>query len=94
MADLRFTLLPDGPSDRALIPILAWLLRAKTRDRAIQAELGDLRRLREPPRTLAERISTVLELYPCDLLFIHRDSEIPDSDDRFIEIERRLLMLI
>lgn len=27
MNELRYTLLSDGPSDRALLPILTWLLR-------------------------------------------------------------------
>jgi hypothetical protein len=87
MADLRFTLLPDGPSDRALIPILSWLLRTLTVNRAIQSELADFRRLRDPPRTLGERIATALELYPCDLLFVHRDSEGEEPAGRIREIE-------
>jgi len=90
MADLRFTLLPDGPSDRALLPILGWLLRELTIDCAIQAELADLRRLRDPPHGLAEKILKALELYPCELLFIHRDSEVADPSDRIREIEKAL----
>lgn len=75
MSDLRFTLSSDGSSDRALIPILAWLLKELGVDRALQPAWADLRRLRRPPRAFVERIEQSLALYPCDLLFIHRDAE-------------------
>jgi len=75
MDALRYTLLSDGSSDQALIPILTWLLRAQGIHGAIQPEWADLRHLPRPPRTLSERISLSLDLYPCDLLFVHRDSE-------------------
>ncbi len=90
MADIRFTLLPDEPSDRALVPILAWLLRTLAPNRAIQSEVADLRRLRDPPRSLGARIKTAIQLYPCDLLFVHRDSEGPDPFRRVGEIEAAL----
>jgi hypothetical protein len=86
MSDLRFTLLSDGSSDRALIPILTWLLRQLTPMRAIQSEWADLRRLPERPNSLAERIIKSVELYPCDLLFVHRDAERQPLQDRVDEI--------
>lgn len=75
MGALRYTLLSDGSSDQALVPILTWLLRVQGIKGAIQPEWADLRRLRRPPHTLSERISRSLELYPCDVLFVHRDAE-------------------
>ena len=75
MDALRYTLLSDGSSDQALVPILTWLLRAQGIHGAIQPEWADLRRLPKPPHTLSERISLSLDLYPCDLLFVHRDAE-------------------
>ena len=75
MDALRYTLLSDGSSDQALVPILTWLLRAQGVNGAIQPEWADLRRLRRPPDPLSERISRSLELYPCDVLFVHRDAE-------------------
>jgi hypothetical protein len=75
MSDLRYTLLAEGSSDRALIPILNWILRTHTIDRAIQSGWADLWRLPERPRTLAEKIEKSVELYPCDLLFVHRDAD-------------------
>ena len=75
MEALRYTLLSDGSSDQVLMPILTWLLRAHGINGAIQPEWADLGRLPKPPRTLPERISRSIELYPCDVLFVHRDAE-------------------
>ena len=72
MMELNFTLLSDGSSDRALLPILTWLLKEQRVMFGINPEWADLRRLPKPPKTLAERIVRAVDLYPCDLLFIHR----------------------
>ena len=74
MKELRYTLVSDGSSDRALMPVLDWLLQQQI-NFPIQGEWADLRRLRNPPNKLSERIRLSLALYPCDLLFIHRDAE-------------------
>jgi len=76
MMELRYTLLSDGSSDRVLIPVLNWLLHTHLRDCAIQSEWADLRCFdRSLTNTLEKRIKLSIELYPCELLFIHRDSE-------------------
>jgi hypothetical protein len=89
MNSLRYTLLTDGSSDRALIPILDWLLRQYLPDYAIQSVWADLSRLPAPPSTkdLSKRIELALTLYPCDLLFIHRDAEGCELKYRVKEIE-------
>lgn len=56
----------------------------------IQAEYADLRLLRNPPRGLAERIELSVELYPCDLLFVHRDAERATIEHRRSEITAAL----
>jgi hypothetical protein len=38
MRELRYTLLSDGSSDRALLPVLTWLLHEHTFEFAIQSE--------------------------------------------------------
>lgn len=75
MNDLRYTLVAEGSSDRALLPILTWLLRENGVVRAINPAWADLRYLSSPPKTLEKRIATAIELYPCDLLFVHRDAD-------------------
>lgn len=87
MSELRYTLLSDGRSDRALIPILTWLLQEHRVERAIQSEWADLWRLPRRPRGLIERIVKSVELYPCDLLFVHRDAERDPPGVRVAEIQ-------
>src|SRR6266511_2363362 len=88
MRELRLTLLSDGSSDRALLPLLVWLLRQHHVESAIQTAWADLRRLPRPPRGLPQRIQQALELYPCDLLFVHRDAERLAHSARIAEIQR------
>ena len=57
---------------------------------AIQPAIADLGRLRNPPRSLVDRIERSIELYPCDLLFVHRDAEGAAFDDRLAEITMAL----
>lgn len=90
MERLRFTLVADGSSDRALLPILTWLLHQHCKDIPIQGEFPDLRRLPNPPGDLFQRIDKSLELYPCDLLFVHRDAERESVEKRQEEICKAL----
>jgi hypothetical protein len=73
--ELQCTLLSDGSADRALIPILRWLLHEHLPGCAVQAHWADLRRVPKLPKTLHERIQVSVKLYPCDLIFVHRDAE-------------------
>ncbi|BAY27949.1 hypothetical protein NIES2100_77760 [Calothrix sp. NIES-2100] len=86
MKELCYTLLSDGSSDKALIPILTWLLQENQIECAIQSNWADLRRLSKPPKTLSARIISSLDFYPCDLLFIHRDAEKELPEKRIAEI--------
>lgn len=87
MKELSYTLLSDGSSDKALLFILTWLLREHQVECAIQSTWADLRRLPKPPKTLLPRIIKGLDLYPCDLLFIHRDAEKEPHKKRVAEIQ-------
>ena len=90
MDDIQYTLISDGSSDRALLPILTWALREKGGVMRISGEWADLRRLPHPPRCLSERILTAIDLFPCDLLFIHRDAEGEDPKTRYAEIDNAI----
>ena len=89
-SELRYTLLSDGSSDAALMPILDWLLIENGIRKPIQSQWADLRRLRQPPKELSDRIRVALEFYPCDLLFIHRDAEKASYAERAGEIHGAL----
>lgn len=86
---MRFTLLTDGSSDRTLLPILRWLLGQHSA-RPFEETWADLGRLRVRPKGLAQRIAAAVDLYPCDLLFVHRDTEKQLRQDRVNEIHEAL----
>ena len=89
MTVLRSTLLSDGSSDRALIPILNWLLQSKVTQLSLPGtQWADFGYRRIKPQNLAERVRCAAEDYPCDLLFVHRDAEGQNQDDRRNEILR------
>lgn len=90
MTELRYTLVSDGSSDRALLPLITWCLRRGFRECGIQPEWADLQRLPRPPQSLPEKIVRALELYPCDVLFIHRDAERCTHGSRVKEIRNAL----
>lgn len=90
MEEIRYTLISDGSSDQAFIPILNWLLIKLGIDYAIDYKWADLERLASPPKSLAEKIKTSLEFYECDLLFIHRDAEKESREKRLEEINQAI----
>ena len=89
MDELRYTLVTDGSSDKALIPVLNWILSENGIRSPIQplwADLGAL--LPSDKRGLANRIQYSLVYCPCNLLFVHRDAEREARDRRVQEINR------
>ncbi|MBD2175596.1 DUF4276 family protein [Pseudanabaena sp. FACHB-1998] len=82
MNDFKYTLIADGRTDDALIPILTWLLINLGVKIGIQPQLPILGSLRNPPKRLQDKIAIALDLFPCNILFIHRDAE---SDETPIE---------
>ena len=85
MSELRYTLVADGSSDRRLIPVLTWILQRHS-SRAISATWADFSVLRSPPRDLTAKIAAAVELYPADLLFVHRDAEGAPHQQRVDEV--------
>lgn len=86
--ELRYTLVTDGPSDQILLEPLTWLLRQHISSKtAVQPSWADLRHLRRRPEGLKGRLQTALELFPCDLLFVHRDAETASRKTRVKEIQ-------
>lgn len=73
---LRYTLVADGPTDRVLIPIIDWVLEQipSSTERGVRSEFADTRELSRGAG-LFDKLSSALGLYPCDLLFVHRDAE-------------------
>jgi len=90
---LRYTLITDGSSDKALLHIINWLLEQHFPNIAYQDTWADLRNLPNPPKLLVEKIKIGLNLYPCDLLFIHRDAEKQTIKQRQQEINEAYTVL-
>lgn len=86
MKSLRFTLVSDGPSDAALLYPLRWLLQANGVNHPIEPAWADLRSFPKPFPTLELKIRAAMELFPCELLFVHRDAEREPREKRVDEI--------
>jgi hypothetical protein len=82
---MRLTLLSDGPTDQALLPILRWLIREHS-THPFEQNWADLRRLHARPVKLAGKVRAALDLYPCDVLVVHRDAEKEPAENRLAEI--------
>jgi hypothetical protein len=83
MKQLRYTLLADGSSDRTLMPIIDWLLWQKLPDCRVVPQFASLGAV---GLTLAHRVPVALKMFPCDLLFVHRDAEGAPVAQRLREI--------
>ena len=88
MNKLTYTLLTDGSSDRVLIHIINWLLNDLLPYLPVQGNYADFSALKNPPPIgkLDQRIETAITLYPCDIIFVHRDSETQAVEIRETEI--------
>lgn len=93
MDKIRYTLLGDGSSDRILMPILDWLFTQHRPELPIIKNFADFRFLPNPPpvKSLELRVQTAIELFPCDILFIHRDAEKASYEARANEIDKSLI---
>ncbi len=83
MKQLTYILLCDGSSDRALIPIINWIIRQHNPQVVPKAGWDTFNAI---PK-LTNRIQQTIDTYPCDWLFIHRDAEKQSLIERQREIE-------
>lgn len=69
-------MLSDGSSDRVLLPVINWTLRENTfEDTLVQQEWANTYYSGKKLNSLIEKINYAIENYPCDILFVHRDTE-------------------
>jgi hypothetical protein len=90
MAEIRCSLLADGASDASLTPVLRWVVEQHAPASVVRCEWADLKRVPHPERTLAGRILQAIDLYPCDVLFVHRDAERQAPEQRYREIDEAI----
>jgi len=83
----RFTLLAEGSSDESLIPILLWLWRQhRPKDELIEPQFVDPGYINLASHRLVDQLLPACDLYPCDVLFIHRDADRESQDTRANQI--------
>jgi hypothetical protein len=90
MNPLRYTLLADGGADRRLLPVISWTFSQHT-TRPIVAAWADLYFARPQPHTLAERVTQTINLFPADVIVVHRDAEAVDPAERLAEIQEAVV---
>lgn len=73
MRTLRYTLIADGSSDVALKPIIEWVIAQHRPDLGVIGELA--RDMGQIGLALSAKVPRALQLFPCDILFVHRDAE-------------------
>lgn len=92
MGDWVYTLLADGPTDERLMPIVDWTIRQHSRE-PVSGQFADHRAIGAHTRRLVDRIPAALSAFPCDMLIVHRDSEVSDHSVREGEVSRALDIL-
>lgn len=88
MKALRHTLVSDGPTDANLIPIIDWTLKRAAGVPLSEGVHADFWRLPEKPQNTTDRLLKAVELFPCEILFVHRDAERELSQVRNDEIRQ------
>lgn len=82
---ISYTLVSDGSSDQALIPIIDWTITANFPEIAFAGVAAT--NLPPPSRGLAARLMAAQRMFPCNLLFVHRDTEGRTANERYAEID-------
>lgn len=85
---LRLTLLADGSSDACLLVLLRWLVGSIARRVRLQSDVAMNNLLPKLSSGLEARVRKCVDLYPCDILFVHRDAEAQAPAQRIEEIRR------
>lgn len=86
IVEYRVTLVSEGSSDRMLQPALHWLISQYTPGATVTIERADLGELPQPPKRLCDKVSIGYQIYPCDLMLVHRDADNVEPDDRHMEV--------
>jgi hypothetical protein len=92
MLSISYTLITDGSSDKCLMPIINWVIKTKLAEieYSLEAQWAELRNLPKPPKHLHDKIAKAIDIFPCDIVFIHRDAESQDFALREQEIKQAI----
>lgn len=87
MQVIRYTLLAEGPSDIALMPILDWLWAQHRRHDLVEGSFADLEYNNLQSRSVENQIGPAMDLFPCDYLFVHRDADRESLETRRAQVK-------
>jgi len=87
---MRITLVSEGTSDQAMLPIISWVAREAGIESDLEVRWADLSGLPKRPVSLPEKIRIANEFFPCDLLIVHRDADNAGREERLDEIARAI----
>ena len=87
MTLLRYTLVSEGRSDEALIAPIDWLFSHLQPDLPVSGVWSNPYQFPRRPQGLSEKIFYSLDYFPCELLFVHRDSDNETPEKRTTEIK-------
>lgn len=91
--NIRFTLVGDGPTDAALLPIISWAIRSDRRVREIEAQFAHPSTLPPTRDGLAARLRAATKNYSGNIFFVHRDAERESISKRRKEIQDAIATL-
>ncbi len=80
-----YTLLTDGSSDEALLPMIDWLVEQHFNGLRFQSQF--VRDLGKVGTDLLSRLDAALHQFPCDLLILHCDAEKESHAFRYAEVK-------
>lgn len=84
MQSVSLTLVADGISDHRMLMPLIEALMDQYCPLPFESRIADW--LPEGTKTTVERVKAAVKLYPCDVLFVHRDAESAEPAQREAEI--------
>lgn len=88
MQHISFTLVADGTSDQALLPIIEWVVADALPGIPFRVEMAC--KIGKHADGLSGRISNAIKLFPCDILIVHRDAEGESLAHRTSEIDQAI----
>lgn len=91
--ELVYTLVSEGSSDEALIPIISWAIRQIEADVSLRPQFAGRLSIPDGDNSLQRRAFMALRLYPADLLFVHRDADAVGPEKRVNEIQNAISKL-
>lgn len=85
MKSFTYTLVSDGSSDRLLTNIINWTIKENSKT-PFTPQYPEYPHTSFLGNNLRDRIINTLNIYPCDVLFVHRDAEAQPYEYRIQEI--------